>query len=174
MHYLTNDKKVKSKVLKHFFTLTLTCLVSLNLTGQTSVNTCGGDGTGNGGSLAFSIGQVFFQVVEDPQISLAEGVQQAFEISIVDGIEEEKPFSFDIAAFPNPSMDILHVELKNEFSGQVMFQVHDAIGNLIQEGEASSSTFTIQTTNWSGGAYYLHVYNADSLQSSTLKIIKTS
>lgn len=165
---------MKPKVFKHFFNLTLTCLVSLNLTGQTSVNTSGGDGTGNGGSVAFSIGQVFFQVVEDSQISFSEGVQQAFEISIIDGVEEEKPFSFAISAFPNPIMDVLHIELKDEFSGTVMFQVHDAIGNLIQEGEASSSKFTIQTTNWSGGAYYLHVYNTDSLQSSTLKIVKTS
>ena len=165
---------MKSNVLKHFFTLTLTCLVSLNLTGQTSVNTCGGDGTGNGGSVAFSIGQVFFQVVEDQQISFSEGVQQAFEISIVDGIEEEDPLSFVISAFPNPSMDVLHIELKDEFTGSVMFQVHDAIGNLIQEGEVSTSKFTIQTTDWSGGAYYLHVYNTDSLQSSTLKFIKTS
>jgi len=165
---------MKPKVFKHFFNLTLTCLVSLNLTGQTSVNTSGGDGTGNGGSVAFSIGQVFFQVVEDQQISFSEGVQQAFEISIIDGVEEEKPFSFAISAFPNPIMDVLHIELKDEFSGTVMFQVHDAIGNLIQEGEASSSKFTIQTTNWSGGAYYLHVYNTDSLQSSTLKIVKTS
>lgn len=149
-------------------------LIALNLKGQTSVNTSGGDGTGNGGSVAFSIGQVFFQVVEDPQISFSEGVQQAFEISIIDGVEEEKPFSFAISAFPNPIMDVLHIELKDEFSGTVMFQVHDAIGNLIQEGEASSSKFTIQTTNWSGGAYYLHVYNTDSLQSSTLKIVKTS
>ncbi|MDG1159169.1 MAG: T9SS type A sorting domain-containing protein [Flavobacteriales bacterium] len=165
---------MKLNILKHFFTLTLTCLVSLNLTGQTSVNTCGGDGTGNGGSVAFSVGQVFFQIIEDQQISLSEGVQQAFEISIIDGIEEEKPFSFAISAFPNPIMDVLHIELKDEFSGTVMFQVHDAIGNLIQEGEASSSKFTIQTTNWSGGAYYLHVYNIGSLQSSTLKIVKTS
>ena len=165
---------MKANVLKHFFTLTLTCLVSLNLTGQTSVNTCGGDGTGNGGSVAFSIGQVFFQVVEDPQISFSEGVQQAFEISIVDGIEEEDPLSFVISAFPNPTMDVLHIELKDEFTGSVMFQVHDAIGNLIQEGEVSTSKFTIQTTDWSGGAYYLHVYNTDSLQSSTLKFIKTS
>ena len=153
---------------------TCAILISLNLKGQTSMNTSGGDGTGNGGSVAFSIGQVFFQVVEDQQISFSEGVQQAFEISIVDGVEEEKPFSFDIAAFPNPSMDVLHIELKEEFSGTVMFQVHDAIGHLIQEGEASSSKFTIQTTNWSGGAYYLHVYNTDSLQSTTLKIVKTS
>ena len=165
---------MKANVLKHFFTLTLTCLVSLNLTGQTSVNTCGGDGTGNGGSVAFSIGQVFFQVVEDQQISFSEGVQQAFEISIVDGIEEEDPLSFVISAFPNPTMDVLHIELKDEFTGSVMFQVHDAIGNLIQEGEVSTSKFTIQTTDWSGGAYYLHVYNTDSLQSSTLKFIKTS
>lgn len=149
-------------------------LIALNLKGQTSMNTSGGDGTGNGGSVAFSIGQVFFQVVEDPQISFSEGVQQAFEISIIDGVEEEKPFSFAISAFPNPIMDVLHIELKDEFSGTVMFQVHDAIGNLIQEGEASSSKFTIQTTNWSGGAYYLHVYITDSLQSSTLKIVKTS
>lgn len=165
---------MNSNVLKHFFTLTLTCLVSLNLTGQTSVNTCGGDGTGNGGSVAFSIGQVFFQVVEDPQISFSEGVQQAFEISIVDGIEEEDPLSFVISAFPNPTMDVLHIELKDEFTGSVMFQVHDAIGNLIQEGEVSTSKFTIQTTDWSGGSYYLRVYNTDSLQSSTLKFIKTS
>lgn len=149
-------------------------LIALNLKGQTSMNTSGGDGTGNGGSVAFSIGQVFFQVVEDQQISFSEGVQQAFEISIVDGIEEEDPLSFVISAFPNPTMDVLHIELKDEFTGSVMFQVHDAIGNLIQEGEVSTSKFTIQTTNWSGGSYYLRVYITDSLQSSTLKFIKTS
>ena len=75
------------------FTLSAVLLLGLGLTGlqaQTSVNATGGDASGSGGSVSYSVGQVVYTTNTGTSGSVAQGVQQPYEISVVTAIEEAK------------------------------------------------------------------------------------
>lgn len=69
--------------------LSAVLLLGLGLTGlqaQTSVNATDGDVSGSGGSVSYSVGQVVYTTHTGTSGSVAEGVQQPYEISVVTGL----------------------------------------------------------------------------------------
>jgi len=59
-------------------------LFGLGLTGlqaQESVNAAGGNASGSGGTVSYTVGQVVYTTKTGTNGSVAEGVQQAYEIS---------------------------------------------------------------------------------------------
>ena len=80
--------------------LSAVLLLGLGLTGlqaQESVNATGGNASGSGGSASYSVGQVVYTNNTGTSGSVAQGVQQPFEISVVTGIEEAKGINRDYA-----------------------------------------------------------------------------
>ena len=63
-------------------------IVSNFLTAQEAITTSGGDASGSGGSVSYSVGQILYSTNTGANGSVAHGVQQPFEISVVIGIEE--------------------------------------------------------------------------------------
>jgi len=81
-----------------------------------------GNATGSQGSVSYSIGHVFYSIHAADVGSVAEGVQQPYEISVVTGIQEAAGINLIVSAFPNPVTDylILRVDLVGQpglFSG---------------------------------------------------------
>jgi hypothetical protein len=59
--------------------LALPATLFLGMAGaQESVNACGGDATGSGGSVAFSVSQTVYTTSVDNGGSVAQGVQHAY------------------------------------------------------------------------------------------------
>ena len=65
------------------------CLMALVTTiqAQNTTSAAGGEATGGGGVVTYTVGQTFYITNTGASVSLAEGVQQAYEISIETGIE---------------------------------------------------------------------------------------
>ena len=72
-------KKVKLSVL--FLGLGLTAQA------QQATTATGGNASGSGGTVAYSVGQIFYTTNTGTTGSEAQGVQQPYEISIVLGID---------------------------------------------------------------------------------------
>jgi len=72
--------------------LSAVLLLGIGLTGlqaQESVNATGGNALGNGGTASYSVGQMIYTTnTGTGGNTVAQGVQQPFEISVVTGIEE--------------------------------------------------------------------------------------
>ncbi len=67
------------KQIKHFITaLLMPCLVSFNLSAQQGNVAAGGDATGTGGTMSYSIGQTDYLMYSSAQGSLSLGLQQPF------------------------------------------------------------------------------------------------
>jgi hypothetical protein len=70
------------------------------LNAQESVNTASGNASGSGGSVSYSVGEIVYTTNAGDNGAVAQGVQQAYEISAVTGIEEAKdisPFRFSLS-----------------------------------------------------------------------------
>jgi hypothetical protein len=57
---------------------------------QSTIPATGGNAAGNGGSVSYTVGQIVYTTVSGTNGSVAQGVQQPYEISVVTGIENKE------------------------------------------------------------------------------------
>ena len=97
---------MQQKKLK-FSTVFLFIIGLTGLQAQSTIPASGGNASGIGGSVSYSIGQVVYTKFTGTNGSSTQGVQQPFEISVITGIEEARDISLEIVVFPNPATDFI-------------------------------------------------------------------
>ena len=154
--------------------LSAVLLLGLGLTGlqaQTSVNATGGNASGSGGSASYSVGQVVYTTNTGTNGSVAQGVQQAFEISVVTGLEEAKGINLSVSAYPNPTTDYLTLEVKDVELLNLHFQMYDMNGKLLQNEKITGNQTSIVMSNLVPATYFVKVIQGNK-EFKTFKIIK--
>ncbi|HAH56960.1 MAG: T9SS type A sorting domain-containing protein [Lentimicrobiaceae bacterium] len=128
--------------------LLLACIFYLSSTmAQESINATGGNATGSGGSVCYSVGQVVYTTNTGTNGSLDQGVQQPFEIWVVTGIEEANGIKLSVYAYPNPTADYLILEVKDFNFSTLTFELYDLHGKLLQTQKITGSQTNIVMNN---------------------------
>lgn len=137
---------------------------------QESVNSTGGDTIGSGGNVAFSIGQVVYTSNTGSSGSIAQGIQNAYEIFTV-GIKETT-FNVSITTFPNPTADNLTLQVSDFNKDKLSYQVYDMLGKLLSIGEVTAQITQIYTSSFPSATYFIHVVNQENEKLQSFQIIK--
>jgi hypothetical protein len=151
-------------------------LFAVGLTGlqaQDNVNASGGQLSGTGGSVAYSVGQLVYSVHTGPNGSVSEGVQQPYEISTLTGIEEIA-INFTVSTFPNPITDYLtlQVDVNEDHNIELMsYFLYDNNGKLLRNEKITGSHTSIDMSNLSPAIYFVKVMEENN-DVKTFKIIK--
>ncbi len=154
-----------------FLNLTLLLLgFVLTAQAQQATTAAGGDATGSGGSAAYSVGQIVYTTHTGTTGSVAQGVQQPYEIYVELGIENSF-IELDVSAYPNPTTHYLTLHIGNTLSENLHFELCDLGGKILERRKISNSTETINMENLATAAYFLKVSNANN-QIKIFKIIK--
>lgn len=156
------NKKIKLSVL----------LLSLGLAlqaQQTSPAT-GGSASGSGGTVTYSVGQVVYTTSQGANGTVAQGVQQPFEISVVLGGANNN-INLEMVVYPNPTTDFLTLNINNYNLTNFSYQLFDAGGKKIESRKITSVTETIRMAKLPGGLYFLSIINNNQII-KTFKIIK--
>lgn len=127
---------------------------------HTSVNAAGGNATGAGGSASYSVGQVFFTSVSSTTTSVAEGVQQPFEISVFTGVKDIKAIDLYYVAYPNPTSGKLTLKIDNFKPISFTFQLMDVNGKILRNDKLTEKETVIDMTELKPAAYFLKVTNS--------------
>ena len=154
--------------------LSAVLLLGLGLTGlqaQESVNATGGDALGSGGSASYSVGQVVYTTNTGTNGSVAQGVQQAFEISVVTGLEEAKGINLSVSAYPNPTTDYLTLSIGEFDISNLSYQLYDMNGKLLQNEKITGNQTSIAMGNLVPANYFVKVIQGNK-EVKTFKIIK--
>ena len=154
--------------------LSAVLLLGLGLTGlqaQTAVTATGGDASGSGGTVAYSVGQVVYTTNTGTNGSVAQGVQQPFEISVVTGIEEAKGINLMVSAYPNPTTDFLTLKVENYDNTNLSYQLLDMNGKLLESKKLECNQTSIVMSNLVPVTYFLKVIQGEK-EVKTFKIIK--
>jgi len=128
-------------------------LVGFQLMAQSSPVCSGGEGSGPGGTISFSVGQLVVESTTDSEGSISPGVQQSYESASV--YVNESLFDNTLVLYPNPTTQFLHLDFGKIFTGQVM--VFDAAGNVILNQNVNTMECRIDASGWSSGLYMVHV-----------------
>lgn len=139
---------------------------------QNAVVTNGGEATGPGGQVSFSIGQLTFQHEIGSNGSVLEGVQQPYEISVV-GIDENPEIVLDAVVYPNPTMHsvVLRIDTENVTEAYDVL-LCDVTGKVLKTLKVTDVKTLIEMETLPEGVYFLKIFNQNQ-SVKTFKIIKS-
>jgi hypothetical protein len=142
------------------------------LQAQQATLSSGGNGSGTGGSFAYSVGQTVYTAQSNSATSLSKGVQQGFEIFLITGIEDEDRFGLAATVFPNPTSNFLIVEIKN-YSSDTAIEIFlfDAKGQQVHRQQVVDVQTQLQMEHLSPALYVLKLIQGNKLV-KVVKVIK--
>lgn len=138
---------------------------------QESIATSGGNATGSGGTVSYTIGQVAYTTNRGATGLMSQGVQQPYEILVVTGLNEAKGISLEVSVYPNPTSDFLKLKVESYKLENLSYQLYDINGNLLQNREIVGKETVIQTGGLLSASYFLRISDKQK-EVKTFKIIK--
>ena len=145
-------------------------LIVTGINAQETITASGGEATGDG-SASYTVGQVFYQTHTGDDGSVAEGVQQPYEISVVVSIEEAAGINLSLSAYPNPTKDFLTLEINDYDSEKLSYKIYDINGKLIDNRIITDNQISIDMSNLVSAVYFLSVID-NNKEIKNFKIIK--
>jgi hypothetical protein len=152
--------------------LFLAFLLSFSANAQTVhqvLSATGGDATGTGGSVAYSVGQIVYTTNTGATGSVAQGVEQAYEIYSV-GIKETT-LNISLSVFPNPTSDFLTLKVEDYNNEALNYTLLDEQGRLVFNEQITTQDTQVAMSTLARGAYFINVLQANK-KIQTFKIIK--
>ncbi len=140
-------------------------------TAQESINSAGGNASGSGGSASYSVGQVACQTHTGTNGSVAESIQQPYEISAVTGVEKTEGINLSVSAYPNPTVGFLKLKVDSKILKDLSYQLYDLNGNLLQNKKFTSLETQVDMSNCVPSTYFVRVISG-SKAVKEFKIIK--
>jgi len=138
-----------------------------------SVNASGGNASGTGGSVSYSVGQVFNTTAFGTNGSVSEGVQQPFEISVLSGMDITG-IDLYYAVYPNPTSGKLTLKLDASTTPDIRsmrYQLYDVNGKMLQNDRLTEYETSIEMSNFNSATYFLKV-TKNNREVKLFKIIK--
>ncbi|MBO4603351.1 MAG: T9SS type A sorting domain-containing protein [Salinivirgaceae bacterium] len=133
---------------------------------QTTVTTAGGEA----GTVSFTVGQTFVAPASSDAGSITPGVQQAYEISVVNGIENTQ-ISLEAEVYPNPTADRLTLSVVDTDAATLHYTLTDANGRTIAAADIIDAQTSIDMGRLTPAVYLLRVDDgAKALK--TFRIVK--
>ncbi len=152
--------------------LAIALVLSLStLKAQEGTHTSGGEASGSGGSVSYSVGQVVYTTNTGTNGSVAQGVQQPYEISVITALEEAQNINLTVSAYPNPTTDYLTLEVKEFELSDLHFQLYDMTGKLLQSEKINGNQTRISMSNLASATYFVRIVQRNK-EVKTFKIIK--
>jgi len=138
---------------------------------QQSSNTAGGNATGTGGTVSYSVGQMNYSTNTGTSGSACQGVQQPYEIYMVTSVDEAKDLNINLSAFPNPTFDFLTLKIESSTTKNLSYLLLDMNGKLLATQKLDGTETKIAMNNYAAATYFIKITeNNNTLK--TFKIIK--
>jgi len=143
----------------------------MGLQAQKSVNSTGGNASGSGGSASYSVGQAVYTSNTETGGTVAQGVQQPYEIWVETTIEEAKGINLLVTAYPNPTTDYLTLRIDEFDISDLSYQLYDMQGKLLRNEKITSNQTRIVMSNLAPATYSVKVVQGNK-EIKTFKIVK--
>lgn len=137
---------------------------------QEVVTTTGGNGSGAGGSVSYTVGQVVNNIYRTSSGSVTEGIQQPYEISVETDVES-MDINLMITVFPNPTSDYLTIQVHYLRKEELFYKLYRIDGKLITKGKINDKETKLKTEDLTTAVYLLSISN-NKKEIKVFKIVK--
>jgi hypothetical protein len=143
--------------------------LSVNLRAQQGIVASGGDTTGSGGSISFSIGQIDYLAIVGPGGFINEGLQQPFVDIIVGVIDTSRR---PPVIYPNPTTNYVVIKIECGNEENITYQIYDVLGNLLvnEKIKCHSMETIVSVEDLPNAVYFMKVFTDTDVK--LFKIIK--
>ena len=168
---ICNKVKIKDVAKKLIVLLFVFAFPLFSIQAQQTIPTTGGNVLGFEGSVSYTVGQIEYTTNTGLTGSVAQGVQQPYEISTGIETEQGKEIKLVFSVYPNPATDFLTLKVEN-FSGSTLnYTLIDMSGKLIESKKIVDNETKIVMSKLAIATYFLEVYDNSKILKS-FKIIK--
>jgi hypothetical protein len=141
-----------------------------------SINSAGVKMTQSNGSISFTVGElVVLQQYDANGNSLGGGFTNSSTISTtVLAIQEPDVNILQVSVFPNPTSDLLQIQIKEASINELELELSDLSGKIIYSGHYRllQQNIGINTANYPTGVYLLMLKNPNGKILGSYKIVK--
>jgi len=160
---------------KQLFLLTALFMgITMFGTAQSAIVPVGGDAQSSAGSVSYTVGQIAVQTAANSNgsVSVAEGVQQPYEIQAV-GVDNYPQIVLDAVVYPNPTENIAQLRLNGfELPAEgLRATIFDGNGKMLQSFSVTDDLTSFQIGQYATGTYYLEVKDGKRVL-KTFKIVR--
>ena len=155
---------------RRYCVIVLSIFILTSIHAQTAIVSSGGVTTGNGSSVSYSLGELVNGNYTGSNGNLALGIQQPFEIQVVNGIDDTR-ISLLIQAFPNPTTDYLTLKSENFDFTNAAIQLYDMEGRLLWHKAMATNEARISLLDFAAAIYILRIMD-NQKEIKSFKIIK--
>lgn len=138
---------------------------------QQTITATGGQTYSSGGSVSYTIGQIDYTTNAGTNGSVAQGVQQPYEISVVSGIEEANGINLICTAYPNPTSEYVMLKIENYKTEKLIYWLYDINGKLILNKKIESAETILALSDLPNAIYMLKI-TENKKELKTFKIVK--
>lgn len=168
------NRKTNARMRDTFFTTTTLFLLAFlfpEIKAQENTTASAGTHEGGGGTISYTVGQTFSSVSEGVGGSSSEGIQQPYEISVVTAIKNTGGINLSIAAFPNPTVSFLYLQVQDYDLQGLSYQLYDLGGKQVKNDLIIKETTTLDVQDLKPAIYILKI-NKENKAIKSFKIIK--
>ena len=139
-----------------------------------SVNSGGTKMTQANGSLSFTVGELVVLSQTDSNGNTLGGGFTAGATLTTASIQETDAAVLDVSVFPNPTSDLVNIQINYSSIDQVVITITDLQGKEVYNGKYAgiSNVIGINTASYATGTYTLALKNIKNQVLGTYKIIK--
>jgi Secretion system C-terminal sorting domain len=138
---------------------------------QVAIPASGGNATGSGGSVSYTVGQVVYTSTSSTTGSIGQGAQQPYKISLVTGLEGTEGITLQYSAYPNPTIDYVTLRVDDFSVIGMTYQLSDLNGKQLENKKVKAIETAIDMSDFSPAVYLLKVMDTNK-ELKTFKIIK--
>ncbi len=154
--------------------LLLTTITQAQSITSQSVNSGGTKMSQSNGSLSFTVGELVVLGQTDSQgNTLGNGFTAGATISTA-SILEPNAEVLNVKVYPNPTTDLVTVNIQDTKLSEVILEIKDINGKVIsiEKYAGMTNNIGINTASWTIGIYFLDLKNSENKVVGTYKIIK--
>ncbi len=151
---------------------TVFMVISVNLQAQQGTMTASASGSGEGGAISWSVGQVIYHQWTNDHGSLLEGVQQPFEIQYMPGFGELPEIGIRCSLYPNPATLYVMLEIEEKEMAHLTYHIHDLRGQLLKEDVITQTATVIPVDGMKESLYFITIFRDNKPLTSCKLIVK--
>lgn len=140
---------------------------SISLSAQEVISTQGDSYDNGTNTIDFTIGEPVIETVSDGSNDVTQGFHQT-NLTITN--IEDLDVNFSVNIYPNPAADFVNLSI--EKYEKITFQIYDLGGKLVEESILTSTTTSVDVSEYPKGTYLLTLIQSDNKKVKTYKIVK--
>jgi hypothetical protein len=136
---------------------------------QQVIATSSGNDQNSDLSIEWTLGEPVIATLSTGTIVLTQGFHQPdLEVTVIKSLDG---LPYTVEAYPNPTDELLLIQLKNAEARDFQYLLYDMTGKVLEQKKLESDITAINMLNYPAGVYLLKVMQMDN-EIKTFEIIK--